>query len=95
MSAKGLGGGFPVGAVLAKAAVAKAFQPGTHGTTYGGNPLAMACANAVLDVVLAEGFLQQVCDVVRLLPPLIVGTAEIDEAVGVLESVAQSYSVRA
>ncbi|MGO1119850.1 aspartate aminotransferase family protein [Rhodovibrionaceae bacterium A322] len=150
MSAKGIGGGFPVGAVLATAEVGKAFQPGTHGTTYGGNALAMACANAVLDVVLEEGFLLKVrqhgdllrgkldslvarypgvfaevrgaglmlglrCvvpsgdlsnqlreaglltvgaaeNVLRLLPPLIIGEQEIEEAVGLLEQVAKSYS---
>ncbi len=58
--AKGLGGGFPVGATLATSKVAKAMTPGTHGSTFGGNPLAMAVANAVLDVVLADGFLENV-----------------------------------
>ena len=58
--AKGIGGGFPVGACLASAKVAAAMQPGSHGTTYGGNPLAMAVGNAVLDVVLEEGFLDEV-----------------------------------
>ena len=47
-SAKGLGGGFPIGAMLAKEAWAQVFQPGTHGTTFGGNPLAATVANAVL-----------------------------------------------
>ena len=59
-SAKGIGGGFPLGAVLAKEAFAKALKPGTHGTTFGGNPLACAAGNAVLDVVLASGFLEDV-----------------------------------
>ena len=59
-SAKGIGGGFPLGAVLAKEQFAKALVPGTHGTTYGGNPLACAAGNAVLDVVLAPGFLEDV-----------------------------------
>ena len=58
--AKGIAGGFPMGAVLAKEAVAKHLVPGTHGTTFGGNPLACAAANAVLDVVLAPGFLAEV-----------------------------------
>jgi acetylornithine/N-succinyldiaminopimelate aminotransferase len=58
--AKGIGGGFPLGACLAKAEVAAAMVPGTHGTTYGGNPMAMAAGNAVLDVVLEEGFLDTV-----------------------------------
>jgi acetylornithine/N-succinyldiaminopimelate aminotransferase len=60
--AKGIGGGFPLGAVLAKEQFAKALKPGTHGTTFGGNPLACAAGNAVLDIVLAPGFLD---DVVR------------------------------
>ena len=59
-SAKGIGGGFPLGAVLAREQFAKALVPGTHGTTYGGNPLACAAGNAVLDVVLAPGFLEDV-----------------------------------
>lgn len=64
-SAKGIGGGFPLGAILAKEAVAKHLKPGTHGTTYGGGPLACAAGNAVLDVVLAPGFLDQVDRVAR------------------------------
>lgn len=60
-SAKGLGGGFPVGACLGTQEVAEAMTVGTHGTTFGGNPLAMAVANAVLDIVLEEGFLESVC----------------------------------
>ena len=59
-SAKGIGGGFPLGAVLAKEQFAKALTPGTHGTTYGGNPLACAAGNAVLDIILAPGFLDEV-----------------------------------
>lgn len=59
-SAKGLGGGFPIGACLATEAAAAGLQPGTHGTTYGGNPLACTVANAVLDVVLSDGFLDGV-----------------------------------
>jgi len=58
--AKGLGSGFPVGAILATERAAAAMQPGTHGSTFGGNPLAMAVANAVLDVMLDEGFLERV-----------------------------------
>ena len=59
-TAKGLGGGFPVGACLMTEAVGSALTAGSHGSTFGGNPLAMAVANAVLDVVLADGFLDQV-----------------------------------
>ncbi|HEU4519570.1 MAG TPA: aspartate aminotransferase family protein [Microvirga sp.] len=58
--AKGIGGGFPLGACLATAEAAKGMTVGTHGTTFGGNPLAMAVGNAVLDVVLAPGFLDHV-----------------------------------
>src|SRR6185295_16164412 len=58
--AKGLGGGFPLGACLATERAAKGMTPGTHGTTFGGNPLAMAVGNAVLDVILAPGFLEHV-----------------------------------
>ena len=58
--AKGIGGGFPVGACLATEEAASAMTAGVHGTTFGGNPLAMAVGNAVLDVVLEEGFLDEV-----------------------------------
>ena len=141
--AKGLGGGFPVGAILATEAVSASFTPGSHGTTFGGNPLAMAVGNAVLDVLLADGFLDRVVangktlkdglvamaqrhpaviaevrgsglmlglklnvpnmdfiarlrgegmlavpasdNVVRLLPPLIIGEAEVQEGLDTLE----------
>jgi acetylornithine/N-succinyldiaminopimelate aminotransferase len=65
--AKGIGGGFPLGACLATEEAAKGMTLGTHGTTYGGNPLAMAVGNAVLDVVLAPGFLDHVAQVGLLL----------------------------
>ncbi|MCF8480232.1 MAG: aspartate aminotransferase family protein [Rhodospirillum sp.] len=142
--AKGIGGGFPMGAFLAREDVAQALTPGTHGSTFGGNPLAMAVGNAVFDVMLADGFLEgvqsaakdlwtrleglvaghptvlkavrgkglmiglvcvvsntQVLDalraegllavpaggnVVRLLPPLIIGKAEIDAAEVAIEA---------
>jgi acetylornithine/N-succinyldiaminopimelate aminotransferase len=58
--AKGIAGGFPLGAVLAKEFIARHMVPGTHGSTYGGNPLACAAGNAVLDVMLAPGFLDDV-----------------------------------
>jgi len=141
--AKALGGGFPVGACLATAEAAKGMTVGTHGSTFGGNPLAMAIGNAVLDVVLGEGFLDNVRrtsvlfkqrlaelkdrhpsvisevrgeglliglravvpqgdlvnelraeklltvaagdNVVRLLPPLIAGEAEVTEAIGMID----------
>ncbi|HQT87939.1 MAG TPA: aspartate aminotransferase family protein [Acidiphilium sp.] len=146
-TAKGIGGGFPLGALLANERVAQHLIPGTHGTTYGGNPLACAAGNAVLDVVLAPGFLDQLCatgarlhdqlerlvaaeptvfsavrghglmlglvcavpntdmqsaclaegllvvaageNVIRLVPPLIIGDAECDEAIGRLRSAAK------
>ena len=59
-AAKGIAGGFPMGAILAKEHAAKSLKAGTHGTTFGGNPLACAAANAVLDVILAPGFLDEV-----------------------------------
>jgi acetylornithine/N-succinyldiaminopimelate aminotransferase len=58
--AKGLGGGFPIGACLATHEAAKGMTAGTHGSTFGGNPLAATVGDAVLDVVLAEGFLESV-----------------------------------
>jgi len=58
--AKGLGGGFPVGACLATAEAAKGMTVGTHGSTFGGNPLGMAVGTTVLEVVLADGFLDHV-----------------------------------
>jgi len=148
--AKGVGGGFPLGACLATAALGAGMKPGTHGSTYGGNPLATAIGNAVLDVVLADGFLDRVAatatglrarlddlvarhpavfedvrgvglmiglktrvantdmvaalrengllvagaggNVVRLLPPLIVGEAEIDEALAILDQTASALA---
>jgi acetylornithine/N-succinyldiaminopimelate aminotransferase len=65
--AKGIGGGFPLGAVLATAEAAKGMTVGTHGTTYGGNPLAMAVGNAAIDLVLAPGFLEHVNKVANYL----------------------------
>lgn len=59
--AKGVGGGFPLGAILASEEAASGLQPGTHGSTFGGNPLAMAVGNAVLDIVLQPEFLEDVC----------------------------------
>ena len=58
--AKGIGGGFPMGACLSTDEAAIGMTAGVHGTTFGGNPLAMAVGNAVLDVVLADGFLDDV-----------------------------------
>jgi acetylornithine/N-succinyldiaminopimelate aminotransferase len=75
-SAKGIGGGFPLGAILAKEKVAKHLKAGTHGSTYGGNPLACAAGNAVLDVILAPGFLDQVDRVARHLWKGFLGLAD-------------------
>ncbi len=58
--AKGIGGGFPLGACLTTEEAAKGMVIGTHGSTYGGNPLAMAAGQAVLDVILEDGFIDQV-----------------------------------
>jgi acetylornithine/N-succinyldiaminopimelate aminotransferase len=58
--AKGLGGGFPIGACLANSKTTATMAPGTHGSTFGGNPMAAAAANAVLDIVLSDGFLEHV-----------------------------------
>ena len=60
--AKGIGGGFPIGAVLMTNKVAKAMVPGTHGSTFGGNPLAMSVGNAVMDEISKKGFLKDVRD---------------------------------
>jgi acetylornithine/N-succinyldiaminopimelate aminotransferase len=151
--AKGLGGGFPIGACLAREDVAAAFVPGSHGSTFGGNPLAMAVGNAVLDMVLDEPFLAHVREigaalqhrlavltvrfprviaeirgiglmlglkcvisnrmlvdklldrgllsipagdnVVRLLPPLIIGQREAEEACRIIEDACAELSARA
>ncbi|HEX5078386.1 MAG TPA: aspartate aminotransferase family protein [Geminicoccaceae bacterium] len=150
--AKGLGGGFPIGACLATARAASGMLPGSHGSTFGGNPLACAVANAVLDVVLEDGFLERArkvagelragleqlaarypgiilevrgeglllglrCgppntdviakllahglatvaagdNVVRVLPPLILERAQIDEAVTILEEVCREFAAQ-
>ena len=58
--AKGIGGGFPIGACLVNKKVASTMKPGSHGTTFGGNPLAMSVGNAVLDVIYKKNFLKNV-----------------------------------
>ncbi len=65
--AKGLGGGFPIGACIATARAASGMVAGTHGSTFGGNPLGCAVANAVLDVMLEQGFLARVAERGRFL----------------------------
>ncbi len=67
MIAKGIGGGFPLGACLMNERAGSVMQAGMHGSTYGGNPLACAVGNAVLDIVLQEGFLTEVDRVARVL----------------------------
>ena len=80
-AAKGIAGGFPMGAILATEAVAKNLVPGTHGTTFGGNPLACAAANAVLDVMLAPGFLAEVDRKARVLWRALLSVAADEPAV--------------
>ena len=58
--AKGIGGGFPLGVCLVTKKVSVGMTPGTHGSTFGGNPLAMAVSNAVLDIIFEKGFLDNV-----------------------------------
>ncbi len=83
--AKGLGGGFPIGACLATEAAAKGMTLGAHGSTFGGNPLATSVGAAVLDVVLAPGFLERVA---RLGPVLRQHLAQIeDQHPSIIESV--------
>jgi acetylornithine/N-succinyldiaminopimelate aminotransferase len=147
--AKALGNGMPIGACLATENAAVGMVPGTHGSTFGGNPLATAAGNAVLDVMLAPGFFDRVNDagkylwgkletlvaqhpklfesvrgsgmllgikcvvtagdvvakvrdkgllvltagdnVLRILPPLVAGKSEIDEAVAILDQVAREW----
>jgi acetylornithine/N-succinyldiaminopimelate aminotransferase len=83
--AKGIGGGFPLGACLATAEAAKGMTVGTHGSTYGGNPLAMAVGNAAIDLATAPGFLDHVNKVANYLGQqlgaLVAGHPTIFEAV--------------
>ena len=83
--AKGIGGGFPMGACLATDAAAVGMTPGVHGTTFGGNPLAMAVGNAVLDVVLEDGFLDDVSRKSLLIKQGLASVA--DEFPGVIEEI--------
>lgn len=66
-SAKGIGGGFPLGACLATERAASGMVAGSHGSTYGGNPLAMAVGNAVMDEMTAPGFMEHVVEMAGLL----------------------------
>ncbi|QPC86732.1 acetylornithine/succinylornithine family transaminase [Mesorhizobium sp. NBSH29] len=83
--AKGIGGGFPMGACLATEEAASGMKAGVHGTTFGGNPLAMAVGNAVLDVVLEDGFLEDVSKKALLLKQGLAAIA--DEYPDVLEEI--------
>jgi acetylornithine/N-succinyldiaminopimelate aminotransferase len=74
--AKGIGGGFPLGACLSTNEAASGMTAGSHGTTFGGNPLAMAVGNAVLDVVLADGFLDSVARKAAYLRQRLAGFAD-------------------
>ncbi|ETR77267.1 acetylornithine aminotransferase [Afipia sp. P52-10] len=74
--AKALGGGFPIGACLATKEAAKGMTAGTHGSTFGGNPLAMTAANAVLDVMLAPGFVDHVQRMSLLLKQKLAGICD-------------------
>lgn len=83
--AKGIGSGFPLGACLATDDAARGMTAGTHGTTFGGNPLAMAVGNAVLDVVLEDGFLDEVKRKALLLKQGL--AAIIDDYPNIIESI--------
>ncbi|RJF70422.1 aspartate aminotransferase family protein [Rhodopseudomonas palustris] len=74
--AKALGGGFPIGACLATAEAASGMAPGSHGSTFGGNPLAVAAANAVLDVMLKPGFFDHVKKISLLLKQKLAGIVD-------------------
>ena len=74
--AKALGNGMPIGACLATAEAAKGMTPGTHGSTFGGNPLAVAAANAVLDVMLEDGIFEHVGRMAGLLTQKLAGIAD-------------------
>ena len=83
--AKGIGGGFPVGAFMATEEAAKGMVPGTHGSTFGGNPLAMAVGNGVLDVILEPGFLEAVQQKALYLKQALARVK--DENLGVVEDI--------
>ena len=84
-TAKGLGGGFPVGACLTTEEAGAAMTPGSHGSTFGGNPLAMAVGNAVLDVILEPGFLDHVVAMGLRLKQLLAAIG--DDHDGVIEEI--------
>src|SRR5258708_27234152 len=82
---KALGGGFPIGACLASAEAAEGMAPGSHGSTFGGNPLAVAASNAVLDIMLKPGFFDHVKRMSLLLKQKLAST--VDRFPGVLSEV--------
>lgn len=75
-SAKGIGGGFPMGACLATEAAAQGMVVGTHGSTYGGGPLAMAVGNVVFDELTSEGFLEHVVEMANFMQQQLHGLAD-------------------
>jgi len=79
--AKGLGGGFPIGAVLATESAASAFEPGDHGTTFGGNPLACAVADSVVETIATPGMMESVTEKGRHLMESLRGLAETSGAI--------------
>ena len=83
--AKGIGGGFPIGAVLMTKKVSKAMVPGTHGSTFGGNPLAMSVGNAVMDEIFRKGFLSKVKSNSKYF------ISEINIALKIINKVCESY----
>ncbi|RMF09450.1 MAG: aspartate aminotransferase family protein [Alphaproteobacteria bacterium] len=94
-SAKGIGGGFPLGACLATERVGRTMTAGSHGSTYGGNPLAMAVGNAVLDIILTPGFLDQVCSVAdRLRTGLLTLSKKHDAVIDCVRGVGLMLGVR-
>lgn len=80
--AKGLGGGVPIGATLATGAAASLLAPGNHGTTFGGNPLATAAANAVLDTIEADDLLTHVTELGKILREGLLADARVTEVRG-------------
>ena len=80
--AKGLGGGIPIGATVARGAAATLLQPGNHGTTFGGNPVACAAALAVLDTIVADGLLEETYDRGEQLAALLVEQAGVVQVTG-------------
>ena len=78
--AKGIGGGFPIGAVLMNKKVASAMTPGSHGTTFGGNPLAMSVGNAVMDQIFKKGFLKNVENSSKYFKSMSLGSMGADSA---------------